>query len=258
MADYYNIAVIGAGNVAWHLAPALENTGHKVVDIYSRNLKNALALQKRLYNAEINDSLDFSGSEAEVIFLCVPDQAIAEIARDVALPGGAIIVHTSGSQSASILGYSAEENYGVFYPLQTFTRGKRVDFEDVPILIEADGKRTKRILKNLARSISRYVREVNFKDRLTVHVAAVFACNFTNYMLDIAEEILRDRKFDLELLRPLIAETINKSLDIGPVNAQTGPAARGDIETLERHLELLAYSGHEELYKLISEKILNR
>lgn len=258
MVEYYNIAMIGAGNVAWHLAPALENAGHKVVDIYSRNRHNAVALQKRLYNAEINKSLDFSGSEADVVFLCIPDEAIAEVAGKTVLPGGAAIVHTSGSIPINVLGYSATGNAGVFYPLQTFTKGKRIDFSDVPILIEGESKPTTKILKSLARSISRDVREVSTADRLAVHVAAVFACNFTNYMLTIAEEILRDKRFDIELLRPLVAETLNKSLDIGPENAQTGPAARGDLETLERHLEFLAYSGHEELYKLISEKILNR
>jgi predicted short-subunit dehydrogenase-like oxidoreductase (DUF2520 family) len=258
VADYFNIAIIGSGNVAWHLAPELENAGHRVREIFSRNPKNAKALQKRLYNAEINLSLDFSQSEIDIIIISVSDDAIEEVAREVALPENAIIVHTSGSQPISKLGYTGTDNIGVFYPLQTFTRGKKIEFEEIPMLIEAENRQTLKSLKRLAGSISKNIYTIDSKDRMAIHVAAVFACNFSNYLFAVAEQILNKQGFELDILRPLIAETLNKSLDIGPKDAQTGPAVREDLETLDRHMAFLEKSEYKELYRLITEKILNR
>ena len=258
MADYYNIAIIGSGNLAWHLAPELENVGQRIVEIYSRNTKNTRSLQKRLYNAEINPSLDFSDSEAEIFILCISDDAIEEVAQEIALPENAIIVHTSGSQPISKLGYAATEHIGVFYPLQTFTKSKRVAFEDIPILIEAENSHTTKVLKKLGKSISKKVLSVNSKDRMAIHVAAVIACNFTNHLFDVADKILKNQGFDFELIKPLIAETMNKSLDLGPEISQTGPAARGDMETLDKHMEFLKGSKYKDVYKLMTELILNR
>jgi len=258
VADYYNIAIIGSGNLAWHLAPELENVGQRIVEIYSRNTKNTRSLQKRLYNAEINPSLDFSDSEAEIFILCISDDAIEEVAQEIALPENAIIVHTSGSQPISKLGYAATEHIGVFYPLQTFTKSKRVAFEDIPILIEAENSHTTKVLKKLGKSISKKVLSVNSKDRMAIHVAAVIACNFTNHLFDAADKILKNQGFDFELIKPLIAETMNKSLDLGPEISQTGPAARGDMETLDKHMEFLKGSKYKDVYKLMTELILNR
>lgn len=258
MADYYNIAIIGSGNLAWHLAPELENVGQRIVEIYSRNIKNARSLQKRLYNAEINPTLDFSDSEAEIFIICISDDAIEEAAQEIALPENSTIVHTSGSQSISKLGYAATEHIGVFYPLQTFTKNKRVSFEDIPILIEAENSHTTKVLKKLGKSISKKVLSVSSKDRMAIHVAAVIACNFTNHLFEVAEKILKNQGFHFELIKPLIAETINKSLDLGPENSQTGPAARGDLETLDKHMEFLKGSKHKDVYKLLTELILNR
>lgn len=258
MAEYFDISIIGSGNVAWHLAPALENAGHRVIEVYSRNQKNAKALQNRLYNAEINRSLDFSGSDSKIILVCVSDDAIKEVACELALPEDAIVCHSSGSRGISTLGYTATENIGVFYPLQTFTKSKKVSFEDVPILIEAENAYTAKALKKLARSISKEVKPVSSRDRMAIHVAAVFACNFTNHLFEVAEKLLIQQGFDFDLLRPLIAETINKSLDIGPSDAQTGPAARGDLETLDKHMEFLEHHPYQEIYRMITDKILNR
>ena len=154
MAEYFNIAIVGSGNLAWHLAPELENAGHRIVEIYSPTKKNAKALQKRLYNAELNLSLDFSESIANVIIISVSDDAIEEVAREIAVPEDAIVVHTSGSQPLSRLGYVATEFKGVFYPLQTFTKSKRITFDDVPILIEAEDLHSEKVLKKLGKSIN--------------------------------------------------------------------------------------------------------
>lgn len=257
MADYYNISIIGSGNVAWHLAPELENAGHRIIEVYSRNQQNAKKLQNRLYHAELNTGLDFSNSQSEIFMLCISDDAIEEVAQEIVLPDHAILIHTSGSQSISMLGYAATENIGVFYPLQTFTKSKRISFEDIPILIESENNDTAKVLNKIGKSISKKVLKVRTKDRIAIHIAAVFACNFTNHMFASAEKILTKQGFKFDLLRPLIAETINKSLDIGPKNAQTGPAARGDLKILDKHMAFLDGSEYQELYRLITEKILN-
>ncbi|NJN26562.1 MAG: DUF2520 domain-containing protein [Cyclobacteriaceae bacterium] len=248
--------MVGSGNVAWHLAPELENAGHRVSVVYSRNVQNAKALQKRLYNAEVCTGLDFNECTAEVFVVAVADDAVAGITKHISLPREAVLLHTSGSLPISALGYAASTACGVLYPLQTFTKSKRISFEDIPMLIEAEEKQTARILSDIASSISKRVYQVHYKDRLAIHVAAVFACNFSNKMMTIAQEILQEQKFDFDMLRPLIAETINKSLDIGPKVAQTGPASRGDLETLDRHMDFLQRSPYRELYKEISQKIL--
>lgn len=259
MAEIYNIAIVGSGHLAWHLGPELENAGHRVVEIFSRNPKNAKAFQKRLYQAEISTSLDFSDNAIDMVLLCVSDSAIEEVAREVILPANAIVAHTSGSQPISKLGYTGTENTGVFYPLQTFTKGEsRLQFEDIPILIEAENRETLAKLKRLAASITKKVYTVDSGDRLAIHISAVFACNFSNFLFGVAEEMLNKKGFELDMLRPLIAETLNKSLNIGPAKAQTGPAARGDLETLDRHMDFLNKSEYKEIYRLITEKILNR
>ena len=210
MAEYFNITIVGSGNLAWHLAPELENAGHRIVEIYSPTKKNAKALQKRLYNAELNLSLDFSESIADIIIISVSDDAIEEVAREIAVPEDAIIVHTSGSQPLSRLGYVATEFKGVFYPLQTFTKSKRITFDDVPILIEAEDLHSEKVLKKLGKSISYNVHIISSKDRLAIHVAAVFACNFTNHLYSLSNNILEEKKIDFEILKPLIIETANK------------------------------------------------
>lgn len=258
MTKYFNIAIIGAGNVAWHLGPALENAGHKVIALYNRTSKNAQALQQILYHAAINTSLDFSESTAEIFILCVADDAIKSMAQEIVLPDNGILIHTSGSQSIDKLGFAGTKNIGVLYPLQTFTKGKQISFEDIPMLYEAENKHTTKTLKQLGKSISNHAKRVKAQERMAVHIAAVFACNFTNHLFEIAETLLQRSGFDLEILRPLIAETVNKSLDLGPQKAQTGPAARGDLQALDQQLDFLKGSDAQDVYQLISQKILNR
>ena len=252
------IAFIGSGNVAWHLAPALENAGHVIVEVYSRTKKNAEKLVDRLYQAEINPDLDFSNSTAELFIISVTDDEIAEVAQELALPEGAIVVHTSGAQSLGELGYTATENIGVFYPLQTFSKSKKVDISNVPICIEADDEYTENYLVQVAKTISKNVQLVSSADRKALHVAAVFACNFTNHCLMLSEQILNSKKLDFDILKPLIVETINKGLELGPANAQTGPAKRHDFQTLDHHMEFLSENEElAELYRLFSQNIVD-
>jgi predicted short-subunit dehydrogenase-like oxidoreductase (DUF2520 family) len=254
----FNIALVGSGNLAWHLGPALENAGHTVRQVYSRDPKNAKKLIERLYHAELNTDLDFSRSNVDIVILVVSDDAIELLAQEIVLPDGAVLAHTSGAQSLDKLGYAAADYIGVFYPLQTFSKNKSVDFNFIPILIESEDKLARERLHKLAKSISRSIYEVSSQQRAYLHLAAVFACNFTNHLLHISAELLKDHKLPAELLHPLIAETINKSMEIGHEKAQTGPALRGDMNTLEKHMQLLAdQEDIAEIYRVLTQHIMD-
>lgn len=146
---------------------------------------------------------------------------------------------------------------GVFYPLQTFSKTKEVNLQGIPVCIEATSEEAEEYLINLAHSISKKVYRVESKDRLSLHVAAVFACNFTNHMLRMSDEILQDSGLSLDMLMPLIRETFNNSLELSPAQAQTGPARRGDEKTIARHIHYLSSDPHKaSLYQTITQDIV--
>ena len=254
----FKIAILGAGNLAWNLAPALEDAGHEITEVYARDLQKAKEITERIYTAVPKDDLDFSESRAELFILAIKDDAISEVADQVILPEGSILVHTSGAIPMEVLSQSSASYVGVFYPLQSFTKGKKVEFEEVPFLLESEDEGSLQLLKKVAKSLSQLVYILRAKDRQAVHVAAVFASNFTNHMLRIAEDILHRQGLDAELLKPLIIESISKSLQLGARKAQTGPAIREDYETLETHHHFLAYNEQlAEIYRLISQDIID-
>ncbi len=253
------ISFIGSGNLAWHLAPALDNAGFSVREVYSREPKNAKALVGKLYEGEVKKDLDFTDSKSRIFIIAVSDDAIESVVQEIVLPENAIVVHTSGSQPLSLLHYAATENSGVFYPLQTFSKNKKVDFKEIPLFIESENKEVEKLLMEMGQAISKKVAKIDSRQRKALHVAAVFASNFTNHMLSISNDILKAYKLDSEVLKPLIAETITKALAIGPREAQTGPARRGDLELLDNHYSFL--EGDEEvaeIYKLVSQHILDQ
>lgn len=253
-----NVSIVGSGNVAWHLAPALDNTDFAVREVFSRNPRNAEALVERLYHAEVRTSLDFSSSSSDVFVIAVSDDAIPQVVSEIRVPNEAVLVHTSGSQPLSVL-EGAASHIGVFYPLQTFTKGKKIDFAQVPIFLESSDRATATTLTKMTRAISGAVHQVTSSQRLALHIAAVFASNFTNHMVTLAHDVLRSNKLDSELMKPLIAETINKALALGPEAAQTGPASRGDLETLDRHYDFLQNDAElAEVYRIISQHIVDR
>lgn len=253
------VSFIGSGNLAWHLAPALDNAGFSVREVYSRDSKNAKALVGKLYEGEEKKDLDFTDSKSTIFVIAVADDAIESVVQEIVLPGNAVLVHTSGSQPLSVLDYATTENSGVFYPLQTFSKNKKVDFKDIPIFVESESKEVEKLLKEMAKSISKKVIKIDSRQRKALHVAAVFASNFTNHMLSISNDLLKEYKLDSELLKPLIAETITKALAIGPDDAQTGPARRGDLELLDNHYAFLEENEEvAEIYKLVSQHILDR
>ncbi|HNP94511.1 MAG TPA: DUF2520 domain-containing protein [Cyclobacteriaceae bacterium] len=255
----HSVSFIGSGNLAWHLAPALDNMGYVVREVYSRNPSHAKDLTKRLYQAETKNNLDFSSSSSNIFIIAVADDAIQSIAQELVLPDDAVLVHTSGSQPLSLLGYAATPNIGVFYPLQTFSKNKKIDFQQIPIFIESETKETERELRKMAEAISKNVKSITSNERKALHVAAVFASNFTNHMLTISKDLLEAHHLDFNILKPLISETLNKSLIIGPDQSQTGPAVRGDLEILDKHLEFLKTDESLALiYRYISQHIIER
>jgi predicted short-subunit dehydrogenase-like oxidoreductase (DUF2520 family) len=253
------ISFIGSGNLAWHLAPALDNAGFVVKEVYSRNARHAESLTERLYQAEVKASLDFSTSPSSIFIVAVNDESINEIAREIILPDEAVLTHTSGSVPLSDLQFAATLNIGVFYPLQTFTKNKKIDFRQTPIFIESVNQETEIVLTSLAQAISGQVIKIASEERKALHVAAVFASNFTNHMLTISKKIMEQNGLEYDWLRPLISETINKSLQLGPEDTQTGPAKRGDIEILEKHLAFLQNDpAIADMYKIISQHIIDK
>jgi len=253
-----DVSFIGSGNLAWHLAPALDNAGYVVREVYSRNPRHAEALTGRLYQADVKASLDFSTSKSALFIIATSDDAIQEVAMNVVLPDDATLIHCSGSQPLSILQFAAAANTGVLYPLQTFSKSKRVDFKNIPIFVESSSEESEKKLTAMARAISEKTRKITSEERKALHVAAVFASNFPNHLLAIAKSILQANSLEFDLLKPLIQETVSKGLAVGPEQAQTGPAVRGDLEVLDRHMEFLAEDEKvAEIYRLLSQHIVD-
>lgn len=253
------VSFIGSGNLAWHLAPALDNLGFVVKEVFSARPKNAAALTDRLYQAEVKTSLDFSDSPSDLFFIAVSDEAIGDIAKEIVLPEKATLVHTSGSQPLSLLEFSAAPNIGVFYPLQTFTKTRPIDFKNVPVFIETNNPEADKILTTIAKALTTKHKKISSEERRALHVAAVFASNFPNHMLRISKMVMDQNGLNFEWLKPVILETINKALAVGPEYSQTGPAVRGDLEILDQHM---AYLKDDEvlakIYEIVSQDIIDR
>ncbi|MCR9228083.1 MAG: DUF2520 domain-containing protein [Flavobacteriaceae bacterium] len=242
------IVIFGTGNLAKHLYTAfLKADGVDVAQVVGRNREE---LQQFAEHTKI--SADFDAiADADVYVIAVKDGAIAEVSKYLSNKQG-IVAHTSGAIALNVI---QPKKRGVFYPLQTFTKGKEVDFSTIPICIEAHDKSSLETLGNLAASISQYVHQIDSKERKKLHLAAVFVNNFTNYLYGIGEELCLDEGLSFNLLKPLILETANKIQTLSPHEAQTGPARRNDIKSMEGHLGLLKKKEHITLYKLLSQAI---
>jgi predicted short-subunit dehydrogenase-like oxidoreductase (DUF2520 family) len=245
--------MIGAGNVATNLAVALFKKGFTISQIISKHKKSASLLAKKV-NASFTDSIDIIDKAADIYFLCVNDDSIETVFNLVTLKEKTII-HTSGSVDIKAIA-NIENNYGVFYPLQTFTKDKTVSFKNIPIFIEGDKRNTAKQLNALASQISKNVQHANSETRLHIHLAAVFANNYTNHLLVIAQKILKEKNCSLSILYPLIDETIQKAMKYNPAKIQTGPAKRGDKTTMNKHLKLLEkHSDFKKIYQVLSSSI---
>jgi predicted short-subunit dehydrogenase-like oxidoreductase (DUF2520 family) len=249
------IALIGAGNLSTHLGISLLEKGNQVLQVYSRTLENARELGARL-NCPCTDDLANLVSNADLFIIAVTDESIEFILANVNF-GDSLVVHTAGGVSMDIFNPYCR-NFGVLYPLQTFSKGKRVDFSEIPLCIEANSEENLEILKSLAGTISEKVKVVNSEKRIWIHLAAVFASNFVNHFYLISERLLEEHNLDFDLLKPLIKEAASKAVIHSPESVQTGPAIRNDKTVMDKHLELLSGNPEwERLYELISENIYN-
>jgi predicted short-subunit dehydrogenase-like oxidoreductase (DUF2520 family) len=248
-----NIVLIGAGNVATHLGLAIQKTGRRIVQVYSRTEENARLLSGKLH-ADFTVDLKTIYPDAGLYIVSVTDDVVEKIAGSLHL-SGKLIVHTSGSVTMDVLG-NCSENFGVLYPLQTFTKTREIDFSTVPLCIEANSKDNLELLEHFAKELSHKVVEADSEKRKILHLAAVFANNFPNFMYTVADQILSDNNLDFDLLRPLILETALKAQELKPEEAQTGPARRGDDKILMDHARLLKeYSEYRRIYKMLSDGI---
>lgn len=200
------------------------------------------------------DNPDLVPREADFFILCVPDWAVAEVAAKFSENKG-IWLHTAGGLSVEVF-QGIKEEYGVLYPLQTLSRDRKIRLGHIPFLVEASSQQVLEKIKDLAASISGKVEEADSPARLKVHLAAVFANNFSNHMIHVARQIMEEACLDPGLLEPLLEETFLKVKEMDPGNAQTGPALRGDRETMNKHRELLKdHPEWEKLYTFISRDI---
>lgn len=247
------ISILGAGNVATNLALAFKKTGHEIVQIYNRSDDAGKELAKTVaasFTSDINHL-----SDADVYILAVKDDAIEERAAQLSVTGK-IVAHTSGTKSKNLLRESSSE-YGIFYPLQTMKKNSKVDFKNVPVLIEGNNEATVSKLETLAKSISQNVHRVDEEQRQWIHVAAVFANNFTNHLFSVSENMLVSHGLSFEILKPLIFSFIQNLQTNSPSEIQTGPAARGDIRTIEQHLALLGDDARlQKIYQILTDSII--
>jgi predicted short-subunit dehydrogenase-like oxidoreductase (DUF2520 family) len=248
------ITLIGSGNVATHIGAAFKNAGHYIVQVYSPNLQHAALLAYHI-KAEAIDDLKQINAETDVFIISVKDDAIEGIAKQLAVHNK-LILHTSGSTDIKVL-LKYAGMAGVFYPLQTFSRSKELNFRNVPLCLEAANDEILSQIKELAQTVSNQVYEVNSHQRRVLHLAAVFACNFPNYLYHIAQQLLSDHQLDFDMLKPLITETADKVQQRLPAYVQTGPAVRKDTITMDKHLEMLQNEPlMAQIYSLLSQGII--
>ncbi len=233
------VTLIGAGNVGTHLGKRLRACGFSIVQVFSRELSKAQALAGELDAEAVNELSQVIAHEG-LYLLAIRDDAIAEVAKSLSETGlhKGLFAHTSGATPAAVL-QPYFERYGIFYPLQTFSTQRTPDFSEIPICIQAAGEADVALLTAIASEVGQKAVSITEKQRIGLHVAAVFVNNFSNYLYQTGESILKKEQLDFDLLLPLIRETAEKVRSLSPETAQTGPAIRGDEQTIARHLAYL-------------------
>ena len=250
------IAIVGAGAVGTNLAHVLYAEGINIVQIISRNSEHGKKVAQQCGAKYSPHPFGLENSVTHVL-LTVPDQFIYEVASN--LPkGNYCLIHTSGSTPMESIKDQAEE-VGVFYPLQSFSVEQQADWQEIPIFVEANSKVLEDQLFNLARKIATTVNVLDSERRSLLHLSAVFACNFSNYLITIAQDLVKSAGQSESILTPLINETSSRAVDFGAKLSQTGPAKRGDLDTIKKHLDLLSFREDDyAVYKLLSDMLMRR
>lgn len=243
--------MLGSGNVATSLAMALKDNCD-IVQIYSRTMDNAKTLAQKV-GCEAIDDLKKLDKKGDIYIISVKDDAIDSII-DATPSNIALWLHTSGSTPIEVF-EGKRERYGVLYPMQSFSKSRIVDMSEVHIFIEGNCDKVTREINDFASSISENVHKATSQERQQLHVAAVFACNFANHMFTLSSEVLSEAGLPFDAMLPLIKTTVEKLDHMTPQESQTGPAARGDIKIIEKHLSTLK-GDKREIYKLLSSSIM--
>lgn len=254
IANKFKIVLIGSGNVATILGLKL-NEYFEIIQIYSRNLNNAKTLADK-FNCSYTNSIVNINQKADLYLFSISDDVINEILEKFCFKMN-FAVHTSGSLKKEVFKkYSA--NFGVLYPLQTFEKDKSIRFKDVPFLIEANNKESIYKLNKIAEKLSKKIYISDYIKRLKIHISAIFMCNFTNHMASLGNEFAKKNDIDTDIFKGLIIETFDKLINTNPVNAQTGPAKRKDLNIIKKHLSVLKDDKElQKMYKFVSESIMN-
>lgn len=249
-----NIVIIGAGRVGSALSLAFTRSGHRILKIISHSAEKAAKLAG-LYDCDYSNKLDIP-PESEVLITAVNDDALCDVLQKINVPDKAVIAHTAGSVGLDVFS-KLNANYGVFYPLQTFTHGREYDFKEIPVFIEGNNEYSVSVLESLALSVSKKVFPLISEKRKYLHLAAVFSCNFVNHLYYAGKEISGQAGMEFDVLLPLLKETMEKASELGPERSQTGPAVRNDRKTIEKHLDLLSFSPDlQKIYKVITDSII--
>jgi len=249
------IVIVGSGRIAWHLGKRLKSKGLPIAQIVGRTLEHVRPLAEALSTSWSDDYSDLR-QDADWVLVAVRDDAIETIAEQIApYVAESLVTHTSGATPGKVL-ETYFERYGVFYPLQSFSMERSPVWSKIPFCVDASNDTDLLFLKKTAKTIGNLVYRVNDEQRALLHVAAVFANNFANHCFAIAEKILDEKDLPFELMHPLMEETLAKALQDSPERMQTGPAVRGDVDTIHRHLSLLeAYPEWRTLYAGLTHSI---
>ena len=251
--DSYRIVILGAGNVATHISRHFHARGQHILCVYSRTETSAQILAGELGTLGTSDPGKVP-QKADFFILCGPDRAVGEVAGQFRDRQG-IWLHTAGALDMDVFQGIALD-HGVLYPLQSLSRERKIRMGHIPFLLEASSPLVMEKIRDLCSNITERVEEADSHTRLRVHLAAVFANNFSNHMVHVAQQLLEESKLDAKLLEPILEETFHKLTELSAAEAQTGPAVRGDVESMNKHIELL--KGHpewEKLYTFISREI---
>ena len=248
-----NMVILGSGNIASHLGKAFYTQGHRILQVYSRNGDRARALASALHANPVNTPAEITG-DADLYVIAVTDHAIAEVAAQLPLTSTAIVVHCSGATDITVLHRFPFR--GVIYPVQSLNKEVETPLQNIPFGVEGNNAETTSQLLTLMQCVSSKSFTCNSQQRLALHIGAVFANNFSNVLFQIAYDILKKHNLPFDLLKPLIVETAQKVQRQVPKDVQTGPAKRGDVETIEKHLEFISKNQHwVKIYQQLSEEI---
>jgi predicted short-subunit dehydrogenase-like oxidoreductase (DUF2520 family) len=248
------ISIIGAGNLGSHLATGFLSGGADIVQIFSRDINRAVDIAQKV-GANAIDALSNLNQDIDLALIAVHDDVIPSVATEIRkYLKNQMIAHTAGSVTSLVLHHAG--NYGVFWPLQSFSKGRHVDWSDVPVLLTANNSEALDMLRRAALLLTKNITNITDQERLALHLSAAIANNFANHMFALAEKIAVENGLDFEILKPLIRETAAKVMTLPPTYAQTGPAVRGDEDTMAKHRQLLLENPEiMRLYNTISESI---